>query len=254
MKNPYQMQRNIVLLTLCVCILVLPSLSIEFDVDNSKYKRGTDFWTVEIPVKDASGAYSIIYENLPTGWKAQGNSLTIPASVTTYEGNYPLKCSVRSAAGVILRRTLLFKFSGSGLYLGDYPYDYNFQLTTSASSSSSSSSSSTTSAGTYVKSSEPLSTDLVSTKTLRSEYSALPSYADLDKIIDTADIFLITKTIQSVVQSNLNCLAKMGYLSDFLGKIESYISIKGFRAKDLKTIIEEAKTQISLFQSKITDS
>jgi hypothetical protein len=33
-------------------------------------------------------------------------------------------------------------------------------------------------------------------------------------------------------------LAKLGYLSDFLGKIESYISIKGFRAKDLKTIID----------------
>jgi len=74
----------------------------------------------------------------------------------------------------------------------------------------------------------------------------------LDKIIDTADIVLITKTIQSVIQSNLNCLAKMGYLSDFLGKIESYISIKGFRANDLKAIIEEAKKQIAFLQSKIT--
>ena len=133
--------------------------------------------------------------------------------------------------------------------MGDYPYEYNFATTSGASSSSSSSSSST-----YVRNSEPLSTELVSTKTLRSEYSALPSLGDLDKIIDTADIVLITKTIQSVIQSNLNCLAKLGYLSDFLGKIESYISIKGFRAKDLKTIIDEAKIQITTLQGRVTDS
>lgn len=151
------------LLVLLVCIIASPVMSIEFDIDNSKYKRGSDFWTVDIPVKDISGAYTISFESLPTGWKSQGNSLLIPSSVTTYEGDYPLKCSVRSSAGVVLRRTLLFKFSGSGLYLGDYPYDYNFQATTSGSQSGS-----TVSTGTYVKNSEPLSTDLVSTKTLRS--------------------------------------------------------------------------------------
>lgn len=133
-------------MAILVCFLVMPSLSISFDIDNSKYKRGTDFWTVDIPVKDISGAYTISYESLPTGWKTVGNSLMIPSSVTTYEGDYPLKCSVRSLSGVVLRRTLLFKFSGSGLYLGDYPYDYNFQSTTSGSQVS-------TSTGTYVKSS-----------------------------------------------------------------------------------------------------
>lgn len=45
----------------------------------------------------------------------------------------------------------------------------------------------------------------------------------------------------------------MGYLSDFLGKIESYISIKGFRAKDLKQIIDVAKAEIAKLQAKITD-
>ncbi len=130
---------------------------------------------------------------------------------------------------------MFFKFSGSGLFLGDYPYDYNFQ------SSSSSSSSSSASSGTYVQNSESLRTEVVNTKILRSEFDVLPSYGDLDKIIDTADVVLITKTIQSVIQSNLNCLAKMGYLSDFLGKIESYISIKNFRAKDLTDIINQAR-------------
>lgn len=227
------MGKSILIIAVLLSIFVLPSMGIEFDVNNSKYKRGTDYWTVDVPVINLSGTYTLNFENLPVGWRAQGNSLSIPASVTTYEGNYPLKVSVKTTAGVVLRRTLLFKFSGSGLFLGDYPYDYNFAITTSASASNS-----TSSSGTYVKNSEPLSTDLVSTKTLRSEYSALPTLADLDKIIDTADIVLITKTIQSVIQSNLNCLAKLGYLSDFLGRIESYISIKGFRAKDLKTIIE----------------
>lgn len=137
-------------------------MAIEFDVNNSKYRRGSDFWTVDVPVIGISGTHSLAFENLPPGWRTQGNNLSIPASVTTYEGNYPLKVSVRTAAGVVLRRTLLFKFSGSGLFLGDYPYDYNFASTTSGSSSASSSS------GTYVKNSEPLSTELVSTRTLRS--------------------------------------------------------------------------------------
>lgn len=43
-------------------------------------------------------------------------------------------------------------------------------------------------------------------------------------------------------------------MSDFLGKIESYIAIKGFRARDLKTIIDEAKAQIAVLQGRITDS
>lgn len=66
----------------------------------------------------------------------------------------------------------------------------------------------------------------------------------MDKIIDAADIVQITKTIQSVISSNLNCLAKIGYLSDFLGKIESYISIKGFRADDLEDIIDLSEKEI----------
>lgn len=242
------MSKRVLILAFLACLMVLPSMAIQFDVNNSKYKRGTDYWTVDVPVTGISGSYSLSFESLPTGWKADDKALSIPASVTTYEGNYPLKVSVKSTAGVVLRRTLLFKFSGSGLFLGDYPYEFNFAATSASSSSSSLSS------GTYVRSSEPMSTEIITTRTLRSEYSTLPSLSDLDKIIDTADIVLITKTIQSVVQSNLNCLAKLGYLSDFLGKIESYIAIKGFRARDLKTIIDEAKAQIAALQGKITDS
>lgn len=64
----------------------------------------------------------MVFESLPTGWKMSGNSLLIPNAVTKYDGNYPLKVSIQGANGVLLRRTLLFKISGSGLYLGDYPY------------------------------------------------------------------------------------------------------------------------------------
>jgi ribosomal protein L9 len=241
------MYKGLPFYAILICIFVLPSMAIEFDVNSASYKRANDFWTVDIPVRNISLAYSISYENLPTGWKTQANSLLIPASVTKYEANYPLKVSVKSSAGIVLRRTLLFKLSGSGLFVGDYPYDYNFQSTTSASSS-------VESTGNYVKNSEPLSTNITSTRTLRTEYNDLPSLTDLDKIIDTADIVLITKTIQSVISSNLNCLAKLGYLSDFLGKIESYVSIKGFRARDLNEIIENAKAEIIRLQGKVNDS
>lgn len=152
-----------------------------------------------------------------------------------------------------MSRTLLFKFSGSGLFLGDYAYDYIFSPSSAGSSSSSSSSSSgatTINGGRYVQTGEPMSTT-ISTRTLRSEYGVLPSYYDLDKIINAADVVVIRKTIQQVISSNLNCLAKIGYLADFLGKIESYISIKGFRAEDLQDIIEGARDEILRLELRI---
>ncbi len=88
---------------------------------------------------------------------------------------------------------------------------------------------------------------------MRTQYSNLPSDSDLDKIIDSADVVLITKTIQAVISSNLNCLARMGYLSDFLGKIESYITIKGFRASDLLDIIRTANQTIISLNGKVNE-
>lgn len=75
----------------------------------------------------------------------------------------------------------------------------------------------------------------------------------MDKIIDAADVVLITRTIQLVIESDLNCLAKIGYLSDFLGKIESYISIKGFRSADLKDIIDNARADIFRLEQRVTE-
>jgi hypothetical protein len=109
-------------LLIFVNVLLIPALCISFDINNAKYKRGTDFWTVDIPLKDHSSSYLLAFESLPAGWKMSGNSLLIPSAVTKFDGNYPLKISVQGAAGIILRRTMLFKISGSGLYLGDYPY------------------------------------------------------------------------------------------------------------------------------------
>jgi len=110
-----------------VNLLLIPTFCINFDINNAKYKRGTDFWTVDIPLKDYDSSYLLAFESLPAGWTMSGNSLLIPTAVTKYDGNYPLKVSVQGAVGILLRRTLLFKISGSGLYLGDYPYEYNFQ-------------------------------------------------------------------------------------------------------------------------------
>lgn len=51
----------------------------------------------------------------------------------------------------------------------------------------------------FVKLNEIKSSNLFNTRFFRSEFSNLPSNFDLNKIIDTADVLLITKTIQSVV-------------------------------------------------------
>jgi len=235
-----------------VSILLIPTFCISFDINNAKYKRGTDFWTVDIPLLNYTSSYLIAFESLPTGWTMSGNSLLIPTAVTKYDGNYPLKVSVQGAAGILLRRTLLFKVSGSGLYLGDYPYDYTFQTAGSTLQSPSTLQGNFT--GAYIQNGEGVTSLAINSSisgSLRTQYSNLPSDSDLDKIIDSADIVLITKTIQAVISSNLNCLAKMGYLSDFLGKINSYITIKGFRASDLLDIIKTANQTIITLQANI---
>ena len=106
----------------------------------------------------------------------------------------------------------MLKCSSSGIFLNDYPYDYNFNSQLSSSLSSS---------GSYIKTSEKFSSDYSSSSSslLRKEFDSLPQYTDLDKLIENGDPVLIIKTIQSVMQSNLNCQAKLGYLSDFLGRI-----------------------------------
>lgn len=250
------MTRKLLLLGVLMALCLIPALAMEFDINNAKYRRGTEFWTVDIPITGFSGEYTLSYENLPTGWSTSGKSLTIPSAVTKINADYPLRVNVRTSSETILSRTLLFKFSGSGLFLGDYPYDYTFNSNSRNSGSihsSGSSFSSSSSSGSYVTTSEPLTTQVVSTRILRSEFDVLPSYSDLDKIIDAADVVLITKTIQSVIQSNLNCLAKIGYLSDFLGKIESYIVIKGFRAEDLAEIIAGARAEILRLEQRINE-
>ncbi len=72
----------------------------------------------------------------------------------------------------------------------------------------------------------------------------MPSNYQLDQIINSADIVLITKTIQSIIASSLTCQSKVGYLSDFIGRIQSFIAIKSRRIDDIANIISAAKLAI----------
>jgi hypothetical protein len=191
----------------------LRSSNVGFGLNQATYTKGPDYWDIFIPVNGYnSGKHDINIENLPSGWKSAGNILSILSSLVNSEITYPLKCIVNTNTGVILRRTILLKCSSNGIFLNDYPYDYNFNSQSSSSLSSS---------GSYIKTSEKFSSDYSSSSSslLRKEFDSLPQYTDLDKLIENGDPVLIIKTIQSVMQSNLNCQAKLGYLSDFLGRI-----------------------------------
>jgi hypothetical protein len=61
------MTRKLLLLGVLMALCLIPALAMEFDINNAKYRRGTEFWTVDIPITGFSGEYTLSYENLPTG-------------------------------------------------------------------------------------------------------------------------------------------------------------------------------------------
>lgn len=77
----------------------------------------------------------------------------------------------------------------------------------------------------------------------------LPTRNQLDSLIDSGDIVSITQIVQQVIASTLTCTQKSSYLYDFLGNIQSYISIKGSQAGQLKNIITNSQAKIALLNN-----
>ncbi len=84
-------------------------------------------------------------------------------------------------------------------------------------------------------------------------FSKLPSYKELDKIINTADIFAITKTIQSVIESDLKCDDKADYLRELLGRIFTAVSMKRFSVDKLELLLNTLRNEIIDIENQIRD-
>ena len=80
---------------------------------------------------------------------------------------------------------------------------------------------------------------------------ALPTNAQLDVLINSGDVVGIRQTIQKVISSTLSCIAKGQYLNDFLGRIETFVSIKKSQMSQLSEIMESTRAQIAALRAQI---
>lgn len=83
--------------------------------------------------------------------------------------------------------------------------------------------------------------------------TALPSTSQLDELINAGDIVAIKLIIQKVIASTLSCTAKSQYLMNFLGRIETFIAIKGSQVAQLSSIVINTKQQIAAINVQIAN-
>ena len=94
--------------------------------------------------------------------------------------------------------------------------------------------------------------DLTATRSIDSLFLRLPSSAELDEIILSADSVAILKTIQTVATNDsIPCDQRIAYLLEALGRIRCAIAKKEFNADQLRVIIDGARTEIARLQSEI---
>jgi hypothetical protein len=60
-------------------------------------------------------------------------------------------------------------------------------------------------------------------------------------LILSADAFVLSKTLQQVILSDLSCSDKVDYLLDYLGRIQSAINIKSISANRLILVLNTSK-------------
>lgn len=262
-KGLIKNMKNLGLLVVLALAVTLCHANLAFDLNSASYQSVSGFWDLSIPVTGGISPLTYTYQTLPATWIQSGNDLEIPTTATTIGGTWAIKAIVTDALGNQLQRSLLIKISGGAIYIGDYPYNQIFTfsasgaatvspssstfLTTSTASSSSSGSASSSvvnnNANTF---GNPSSTAGVISLQAQGTGSntALPTSSQLDVIINSGDIVTITQTVQQVISSTLSCTQKTGYLSDFLGRISSYIAIKSADASQLTNIITSSQNQV----------
>lgn len=79
-----------------------------------------------------------------------------------------------------------------------------------------------------------------------------PSCGELDRIIISADIAAILKTIQSVAtDGSVSCNQRIVYLLELLGRLKTAIEKKVYSANQLKIVIDTSVSEIERLQSEI---
>ena len=260
---------------LSVFIVLTLALSVQtqmsFDLNNANYQAVSGFWQLTVPVIGGVNPLTYSYQALPATWIQSGNILNIPVAATALGGTWGIKVIVSDALGNSLRRSLLIKISGGAIYIGDYPYDQTFTFsssgaatvspssstilsspTTTSSFSTSSSSSIVSNANTFGNPSSTAGVISLQASGTGSN-TALPTSAQLDILINSGDMVSITQTVQQVIASTLSCTQKTGYLNDFLGRIQSYLTIKQAQAGNLNNIILTNQAQIEVFTNSINN-
>jgi len=258
--------------TLLILVLSISAVQSQmtFDLNSANYQVVSGFWELNVPVNGGVPPLTYSYQALPGTWLQNGNTLNIPLTATAIGGTWAVKVIVTDALNNKLQRTILIKISGGAIYLGDYSYDQTFTFTSTGATSIPSSSTVITSAvsssSSTVSSSSGSSNSATSFGSTPStagviplqssspgQNTPLPTSSQLDSLINSGDIVSITQTVQQVISSSLSCTQKSGYLNDFLGRIQSYITIKGSQADQLGNIISNTQAQINSLNAQIAN-
>lgn len=254
--------KNLSFIAVLALTITLASSQMSFDLNSASYQSISGFWDLSIPVIGGVNPLTYSFQSLPATWMQSGNNLLIPTTATSMGGTWAVKVIVTDALKNSLQRSLLIKISGGAIYIGDYPYSQTFTftasgaatvspasstlLTTSSPSSSSSTSSSSVVTNTNTFGNPTSTTGVINLQAAGTgSNTALPTYSQLDVIINSGDSVTIAQTIQQVISSTLSCTQKTGYLNDFLGRIESYLSIKQAQAGQYRNIININQNQIN---------
>lgn len=233
--------KNLVFLAILALTFTLTTSQMTFDLNSANYQSISGYWQLSVPVIGGVNPLTYSYQSLPVTWSQTGNTLLIPTTATQIGGTWSVQVIVTDALGNSLKRALLIKISGGAIYIGDYPYNQIFTFTTNGAATTSPSSStllttstapiiSTTSSNSVVANTFGNPSSTAGVISLQASgtgaNTALPTDVQLDVIINSGDSVAITQTVQKVISSTLSCTQKTGYLNDFLGRIQSYISIK----------------------------
>ena len=98
-------------------------------------------------------------------------------------------------------------------------------------------------------------TNIIADQNIDALFVTLPSTAEIDQIIESADSLALLKVIQTLATSTtLPCDKIVAYLLELLGRIRSAIQKKQFSADQLTVIIDGANAEIARLQNLINQA
>ena len=92
----------------------------------------------------------------------------------------------------------------------------------------------------------------IPTRSIDSLFSKLPTSAELDELVISADSVSILKTIQTLVTNDaIPCPIAFQYLLELLGRIKLSVQRKEFAVNQLQVIIDAANSEIARLQVEV---